>query len=128
MTRNSYNNRRIARNSMLLYCRSVVTLVISLYTSRIVLEALGFEDFGVYAVVGSTVTMFSLFSTTFISSTQRFINIAMARDGIDELSRIFTASIRLHRLLAAGIFILFETLGLWIVNTKLNFPPEDMTA
>ena len=46
MTRNSYNNRRIARNSMLLYCRSVVTLVISLYTSRIVLEALGFEDFG----------------------------------------------------------------------------------
>ena len=52
----------------------------------------------------------------------------MARDGIDELSRIFTASIKLHRLLAAGIFILFETLGLWIVNTKLNFPPEDMTA
>ena len=88
MTRNSYNNRRIARNSMLLYCRSVVTLVISLYTSRIVLEALGFEDFGVYALVGSTVTMFSLFSTSFISSTQRFINIAMERNGIDELSRI----------------------------------------
>lgn len=128
MTRNSYNNRRIARNSMLLYCRSVVTLVISLYTSRIVLEALGFEDFGVYALVGSTVTMFSLFSTSFISSTQRFINIAMERNGIDELSRIFTASVKLHRLLAVGILILFETLGLWIVNTKLNFPPEDMPA
>ena len=80
MKTHSEDNKRIAKNSIFLYVRSVIVMLVSLYTSRVVLAALGFADHGLYNLVGSVVVMFNMFSATFVSSTQRFLNVALGQD------------------------------------------------
>lgn len=103
-------------------------MILGLYTSKVVLEALGFTDFGIYSVVGSFVIMFTLFSATFMTSTQRFLNVEIGKGNTENISKIFSVSINIHRLLAIAILIILETVGLWFLNYELNIPSDRIIA
>lgn len=114
--------KRIAKNAVLLYIRMVVTLVITLFTSRIVLKALGFDDFGLYNVIGGVVTLFAFLRSSMSSSTQRFLAYEMGSGTTDSLRRVFSVCLTTHILLALVLLVLAETIGLWFLNTHINIP------
>ncbi len=122
------NNKRIARNTAILYFRMLFTMAVSLYTSRVVLNTLGVEDFGIYNVVGGIVTMFSFLNNAMSSGTQRFLSFELGRNNFEQLTKIFSMSINIHVTIALIIFILAETVGLWFLNTYLSIPAERMIA
>lgn len=105
----------------------VVTLI-TLYTSRIVLKALGADDFGIYNVAGGVIAFLSVLSTSMSNSTQRFLNEKKGENDIDGLSYIMSLSIKLHKYLALGILLIGETLGLFVVMKILTFPQERYIA
>lgn len=124
MPDNSANNKRIAKNTLLLYVRSFILLLIGLYTSRLTLQVLGVEDYGIYQVVGGVVTMFSILSSTLNAASQRFITYSLGEGDKNELKRVFTTCITLHIALGLIVVIILEVLGIWFLHTKLNIPPE----
>lgn len=125
---NKINNKRLAKNTMFLYIRMFVIMAVGLYTSRVVLQALGASDFGVYNVVGGIVLLLCFLNQSMVASTQRYINIALGKDDEIYTSKIFKASIRIHLLLAIIIAIVAETGGLWFLNSQLNIPDNRMFA
>lgn len=128
MTDNSQNNKRIAKNTILLYFRMILTMAVTLYTSRVVLRVLGVDDFGIFNVVGGVVVMFSFLNSAMSSATQRFLTFELGKENLIGFSRVFSMSINIHALIAAVVFILAETIGLWFVNTQLVIPPERLIA
>ncbi|GAP67900.1 Na+driven multidrug efflux pump [Bacteroidales bacterium 6E] len=124
----SENNKRIAKNTMMLYFRMILTMLVSLYTSRIILNTLGVEDFGIYNVVGGFVTMFGFLNSAMASATQRFLAFEIGRNDKVQLRNVFSMSVNIHFLIAFAILILAETIGLWFVNTQLTIPSERMEA
>lgn len=128
MTDNSQNNRRIAKNTAMLYMRTLLTMFISLYTSRVILEALGIDNYGIYQVVGGTVAMFSIISSSLSGATSRFITFEIGRGNKEKLKKIFSTSLVIQLILAAIIFILAETIGLWFIEFKMQIPPERIDA
>lgn len=120
------NNRRIAKNTLYLYGRMILTMAVSLFTSRIVLQSLGVTDFGVYNVVGGAVSMLGFFNSSVSVSTQRFLNVGMSTTDNDGLKKIFSTAINAHILIGLVTVILLETVGLWFVNTKLVIPADQM--
>ena len=125
---NAENNKRIAKNTALLYVRMLFIMAVSLYTSRVILQALGVTDFGIYNVVGGVVAMFNFISVSLSGASSRFITFALGKGDEAELRRIFNCVVTIHYLIAAVIFVLAETVGLWFVMTQLVIPPERMTA
>lgn len=124
----SQRNKRIAKNTLLLYMRTILVLLISLYTSRIILKVLGVEDFGIYNIVGGIVVLFSFISNAMAAGTQRFLTYEIGRQDTRELQRVFSMSINCHIILSLIVFLLAETIGLWFVNTYLNIPESRMAA
>ncbi|WP_321290633.1 oligosaccharide flippase family protein [uncultured Sunxiuqinia sp.] len=124
----SDNNKRIAKNTLLLYFRMFLTMGISLYTSRIVLNTLGIEDFGIYNVVGGIVMMFSFLNTSMASATQRFLSFELGRNDLKELKRVFAMSLNIHATIAVVIFIVAETAGLWFLNNRMSIPLNRLLA
>lgn len=122
------NNKRIAKNTLLLYFRMLLLMVISLYTSRVILNALGVEDYGIYNVVGGVVTMFSMLSGSLTAAIQRFLNFELGTGNIEKLKKIFSSAITIQIGLVVIIVILAETLGLWFMNTKLVIPEDRIVA
>lgn len=122
------NNIRIFRNTIYLYVRMLLLMLISLYTTRVVLKILGAEDFGIYNVVGSIVVMISVFNGALSGTTQRYICYELGKDGNILPEKVFAASLTLHWSLAVIILILAESIGLWFVNAKLNVPVERKDA
>lgn len=122
------NNKKIAKNTFLLYIRTFITMCISLYTSRIVLQELGVEDFGIYNVVGGFVGMFSLISATLTSSTQRFITFELGKKKDSHTQEIFSTAIIIHVSIALLIIILAESVGLWFLNEKMTIPADRLIA
>lgn len=122
------DNKRIAKNSMYLYIRSLIIMLVSLYTSRVILSALGFTDHGLYNLIGSVVVMFNMFSATFVSSTQRFLNFSLGEKNQKRGRDVFSASLNIHFCLAIVLFLLMESIGLWFLNNKLNIPPDRVFA
>ncbi len=122
------NNKLIAKNTLMLYVRMFFVMIVSLYTSRVVLQTLGVEDYGIYNVVGGVITLFSFINGAMVSSTQRYLNFSLVSDCPDRLRSIFNTSLQIHALIALGIIILGETAGIWLLNMKLNIPPERMGA
>jgi len=122
------NNKRIARNTLLLYFRMLFLMIISLYTSRIVLNALGVEDFGIYNVAGGVVAMFSILSGSLSAAISRFITYELGKNNILKLKVIFSSAITIQ--IGLGIVIVFfaETIGIWFLNTQMNIPIERMVA
>lgn len=122
------NNKRIAKNTILLYLRMLLTIVVSLYTSRMILKILGVSDYGVYNVVGGIVAMLSFLNSALTAASQRFIAFELGRGDKEKLKTIFCTSVTIHAILALIIFIIAETVGLWFVNTHLNIEPARMIA
>lgn len=125
---NSTNNKRIAKNTLLLYFRMILTMVVSLYTSRVVLNTLGITDFGIYNVVGGVVTMFGFLSGAMSTATQRFLSFELGRDDMFMLRKTFNATQNIHIGIAITVLLLAETVGLWFLNNYLNLPVERMEA
>lgn len=122
------NNKRIAKNTLMLYFRMILTTLVSLYTSRVVLNTLGVEDYGTYNVVGGAVMMFGFFNGAMSSATQRFLTFDIGRKDHVQLRKTFNATQIIHIGIALLIFILAETIGLWFVNNQLNLPEGRMEA
>lgn len=116
------NNRRIATNAMYMYIRTLVSMVIMLYSSRVILNTLGVEDFGIYSLVGSVIAMFTSLKIVFASATQRFLNYEKGAGDINKLAGIFRASRNLHIYVCIIFVIIVEILGIWLINHKLNIP------
>ena len=127
-TDTSANNKRIAKNTLLLYVRMLFLMIVSLYTSRVILNALGVEDYGIYNVVGGVVTMFSMLSGSLNAAISRFLTFELGTGNTQKLKKIFSSSVTIQFGLAAIIIILAETVGLWFMNAKLVIPEERMTA
>ena len=124
----SSNTKRIARNTMLLYFRMLLTMLVSLYTSRVVLNALGVEDYGIYNVVGGLVAMFGILSGSLSVAISRFITFELGKGDLEKLKRIFCTSINIQIILIAIITVLLETIGIWLLNAKMVIPEERLTA
>jgi O-antigen/teichoic acid export membrane protein len=128
MSQTSDNNRRIAKNTLLLYFRMLFMMVVSLYTSRVVLNSLGVEDFGIYNVVGGVVAMFSVISGTLSAAISRFITYELGKENQEKLNKIFSASVTIQLLLSLIIVILIESVGIWFLNEKMTIPLERMAS
>lgn len=122
-------NRRIAKNTAVLYVRMLFMMLITLYTSRVILQTLGVEDYGIYGVSGGLVGMISLISGALSSSISRFITFELGKSGDGEkLRHIFSASVTIQIGLAIVALILLETVGYWFLNVRLTIPPERLAA
>ena len=122
------NNKRIAKNTLLLYVRMFVMLFVGLFTSRIVLQVLGETDYGIYNIIGGVVVLFSFLNSALLSATQRFINYNLGRNDEEATHRVFCMSMNSYIILSGVFLVLGETVGLWFVNTQLNIPADRMSA
>lgn len=122
------NNKRIAKNTLMLYIRMLFMMGVSLFTSRVILQTLGVEDYGIYNVVGGIITMFTFINSAMISATQRYITFALGQNDLECLKRVFSTSLQIHGLISLIIVILSETLGLWFLYEKMIIPENRMTA
>lgn len=124
----SADKKRIAKNTLLLYVRMLFMMLVSLYTSRVILEVLGVNDYGIYNVVGGLVTMFSMLSGSLSASITRFITYELGREGHKRLNNIFSTAVSIQLGISIVIIFLAETIGLWFLNTKINIPDNRMIA
>lgn len=122
------DNKRLAKNTILLYIRTLLVMVISLFTSRIILAYLGVEDYGTYNVIGGFVAMFSLVGGTLVTATQRFINVELGKKEGGDVNKVFNTALGIHIVLVVVLLFLFETIGLWFLNSKMNIPTESVKA
>lgn len=122
------DNRRLAKNTMMLYMRTAFSMLISLITSRVTLQVLGIENYGINDAVGATIGMFSVVSGSLSGSISRFITYELGHGDINKLKRIFSTSLNIQLAIGAVIILLGETLGVWFLNTQMNIPAERMTA
>ena len=124
----SANGKRIAKNTIMLYIRLLLTMAVTLYASRIILQTLGVEDFGIYNVVGGVVAMFGFLNTSMVSSTQRFMSFSLGYDENAQVGNVFSNSLLIHILIAFVVLVLAETIGLWLLYNKLVIPNDRMNA
>ena len=122
------NNKRIAKNTLLLYIRMLLTMLVSLYTSRVVLNVLGVEDFGIYNVVGGVVAMFAMLSGSLSAAITRFITYELGTGNQDNLRKIFSSAVTVQIGLAVLIVLLAEAVGVWFLNVKMNIPEARVNA
>jgi len=118
------NNARIAKNTLFLYFRHILILLVSLYTVRVTLQILGVEDYGIFNVVAGFVFLFFFLNDAMTSSTLRFLNFAIGSNNIEQVRDVYSASIIIHAFLALVFVILAETIGLWFFHKMLNIPAE----
>ena len=124
----SPNNKRIAKNTLLLYFRMLFTMAVSLYTSRVVLNILGVEDFGIYNVVGGIVAMFGFINGSMASATQRYLTFELGQDNRNQLAKVFATSLSIHAIISFFIVLLAETIGLWFLWNKMQIPTGRLDA
>ena len=124
----SVNNKRIAKNTLLLYFRMIIMMTVSLFTSRVVLDVLGIEDYGIYNVVGGVVAMFGFLNGSMAASTQRYLTFELGRHDYVQLTKVFSTSLFIHGLVALFVVLLAETVGLWFFYEKMTIPIERMGA
>lgn len=120
--------RRIAKNTAALYVRMLLSMIVTLYTSRVVLEVLGVEDYGLYNVVGGIVVLFSFLNTSMSGATARFITFELGRNTHRRLQETFTSALIIHLGIAIVTLIVAETIGLWLLKTQLTIPEGRMQA
>ena len=128
MTEISVNNKRIAKNTLFLYFRMLLTMGVALYTSRVALQVLGVSDYGLYNVVGGVVAMLAFINGSMSSGTSRFIAYELGRNNVEKMNQVFNVSLVCHILIALICFVLAETVGLWFLNTYIQFPADRLLA
>ena len=126
MIEHKSNNKRIAKNTLLLYFRMILMMLIGLYTSRVILHALGASDLGIYNVVGGVVATFGVINNTMATGSMRFIATAIGKG--ENVQETFSAVFLIHCAIAVLTFILLESVGLWFLWNKLNIPADRMNA
>lgn len=122
------NNKRIAKNTMMLYVRMLFIMVVTLYTSRIILNILGVEDYGIYTVIGGIVALFSVFSSSLSAAISRFITYELGKGDEGDLKKIFSTAVIIQIALAIFICLLMEIGGVWFLNNRMNIPVERIGA
>lgn len=122
------NNRRIARNTIALYIRMFCSMVISLFTSRIILDSLGISNYGIYNVVGGFVAMFSIMSSSLTNSISRFLTFELGKGDTEKLKRVFSTSLNVMFALSIVVLLIGETIGLWFLNSEVNIPADRMES
>lgn len=128
MPDNSTNTLRIAKNTSLLYIRMTVVMIINLYAVRLVLNALGVEDYGINNVITGLITMLLSVSSVISTATQRFYSYSIVEDKLERLENIFSSSINIFAVLSLIVLIIGETIGLWFVNERLVIPVDRVYA
>lgn len=128
MSTSSANNKRIAKNTLLLYIRMLCIMLVTLYTSRIILRILGVEDFGIYNVVGGVIVLLSFITNALSGVSSRYITYALGTEDKEKIRKVFCSINLIQIILAVCILILGETIGLWFVLNKLVIPVERLTA
>ena len=122
------NNKRIAKNTFFLYIRMIIVMGVSLFTVRIILNALGVVDYGIYNVVGGITVLFTFLSQTMSHASQRFFAYELGKGDIEKLKAIFKTNMTIYALISILVIILTETVGLWFLNTQMLIPKERMEA
>ena len=122
------NNKRILKNTVYLYLRMIVMMALSFISTRIVLDKLGIDDYGVYNIVGGFVALFTILNNVLLSATRRFMAIAIGKNDAAFIQKTFITSFTMHLVVAFIVVLLLETLGLWLLNTQLNFSPDRIQA
>ena len=128
MSNNSVNNKRIAKNTLLLYVRMFFVMAVTLFTSRVVLATLGVTDFGIYNVVGGVVAMMGILNNAMAVSTQRYLTFELGRGDAVRLKQVFCMCLAIFVMLAVVVVVLGETVGLWFLNSKMTIPADRMVA
>ena len=128
MSDNQSNNKRLAKNSIFMAIRMVVVMLITLYTTRVILNVLGVEDYGVYHVVAGFVSMFAFFNNAMSSAAQRFYNFELGKNGVQGAHIVYNASIIIHLILAIVIVAFTEPIGLWYLHNKMVLPESRIFA
>lgn len=128
MSQAKAGNKRIAKNTAVLYLRMLIMMLISFYTARITLNALGVDDYGINNVVGGFVTMFSLLSGSLSSATSRFMTFGLGQGDANNLKKIFSTTVNIHVVLAIVVVIAIESVGVWFLNHRMTIPIERITA
>lgn len=128
MSANSSNNKRIAKNSIFMSIRMIIVLLITLYTTRVILKTLGVVDYGVYNVVCGFVSMFVFLNTSMSNGIQRFFNIELGKNDIGGAKRVFNTALAIQAVLALIIIILTESFGLWYLHNKMVIPEDRFIA
>lgn len=122
------NTRRIAKNTILLYLRMILVMIISIYMARVVIRILGVQDYGVYSVVAGAVAFLGFLNNAMTLATQRFLNVELGKAGGGDIRSVFNMSLNIHLIVGVIVVLLAETLGLWLINYALNIPVDRLTA
>lgn len=128
MTDNISNNKRLARNTIMLYIRMLILMVIGLFTSRVILQALGVEDYGVNSVIAGFLSMFSIITGSMSRAISRFITVELGKGNLQRLKQVFSTSISVQLIMGLFIVLLIETFGSWFVANKMQIPVGRETA
>lgn len=128
MTFQIADNKKILKNTLALYCRMFLTMIIGLFTSRMVLKFLGVVDYGIYNVVGGVVVMFSFLNGTMAAATQRFLSFALGENNVKKVNEVFNVALVLHIIICVIVLLIGETIGLWFLNNKMDIPASRMGA
>jgi O-antigen/teichoic acid export membrane protein len=124
----SANNKRIAKNTIVLYVRMLFLMIITLYTSRVIINALGFSDYGIYTAVGGFVAMFGILSNSLTAAISRFITFEIGHGDSTKLNNIFSTSLLIQCLIAGLAVLLMESIGIWFLNVHMTIPEERLVA
>ena len=122
------NNKRIAKNTLFLYFRTLFVMLVSLYTSRVILEILGVDDYGIYQVVGGMIAMFSILSSALSTAISRYLTYELGTGHTEKLRKIFSTSIIIQICLALVVFVVAELLSVWFIEHKMNVPESQLDA
>lgn len=122
------DNKLILKNTIVLYLRQILTLFVSLYTVRVVLDVLGVQDYGIYSVVGGVVSFFSFLKGAMSSATQRFFSFALGKDDKNDLDKVFSINITIYFFIAVTSLVLLEVFGLWFVKNQLSVPADRLDS
>lgn len=128
MTTISNNNKRIVKNTLFLYFRMMLTMLVSLFTSRVILNTLGIVDYGLNNVIAGVITLFAFVNGALGAASSRFLTFELAGGNKERLKKIFSTSFNIHFCMGIIIVLFCETIGLWLVNNILNIPPERLFA
>jgi len=124
----SQDNKRIAKNTIMLYFRMAIILLVNLYTSRVILASLGVDDYGIYTAVGGFVGLFGIISSSLSNAVSRFLNYSMGKENFTEMKRVFSSAIVIHLILATIVIILLETIGVWFLNNQMEITQGRLRA
>lgn len=128
MAEETSSTKRIAKNTLMLYIRMFISMIVGLYTSRVVLNTLGVEDYGIYGVVGGVISMLGFLNASMSGATSRFITFELGKKDEQRLKDTFSSALIIHIGIALIVLIIAETVGLWFLNNKLVIPAERMDA